>query len=81
MIYKIFFFFLRLTTYLRKNRDFPGGPVAKTPSSQCRELEFDPWSGNQMPHATAKRSPVLQLRPHIVKYINIFKEEKQNTFC
>ena len=37
--------------------------------------------GNQMPHATAKRSPVLQLRPHIVKYINIFKEEKQNTFC
>ena len=28
------------------DRDFPGGPVAKTPGSQCRELELDPWSGN-----------------------------------
>ena len=26
--------------------DFPGGPVGKTPSSQCRGPEFDPWSGN-----------------------------------
>ena len=26
-------------------RDFPGGPVAKTPHSQCRGLGFDPWSG------------------------------------
>ena len=25
---------------------FPGGPVAKTPSSQCRGPWFDPWSGN-----------------------------------
>ena len=23
-----------------------GGPVAKTPSFQYREAEFDPWSGN-----------------------------------
>ena len=23
-----------------------GGPVAKTPCSQCRALRFDPWSGN-----------------------------------
>ena len=29
-----------------KNRDFPGGPVSKTPSSQCREYRFDPWLGN-----------------------------------
>ena len=26
--------------------DFSGGPVAKTPSSQCRGLGFSPWLGN-----------------------------------
>ena len=26
--------------------DFPGSPVVKTPSSQCRGHRFDPWSGN-----------------------------------
>ena len=26
--------------------DCPGGPVAKTPGSQGRGLEFEPWSGN-----------------------------------
>ena len=26
--------------------DFLGGPVAKTPLSQCRGPEFDPWSRN-----------------------------------
>ena len=30
----------------KEPRDFPGGPVAKTLSSQCRWLGFDPWSGN-----------------------------------
>ena len=34
--------------------DFPGIPVAKTPCSQCRGPGFDPWPGNQMPHATAR---------------------------
>ena len=24
-------------------RDFPGGPVAKTLSCQCRGVRFDPW--------------------------------------
>ena len=28
------------------HRDFPGGPVAKTPHSQYRGLGFDAWSGN-----------------------------------
>ena len=37
---------------------FPGGPVAETPSSQCRGPGYDPWSGNQIPHAAAKRSKV-----------------------
>ena len=27
-------------------RDFPGGPVAKTPCSQLRAAGFNPWSGN-----------------------------------
>ena len=26
--------------------DVPGGPVAKTTSSQCWGHKFDPWSGN-----------------------------------
>ena len=30
----------------RDSRDFPGGPVAKTPRSQSRRLGFNPWSGN-----------------------------------
>ena len=28
-------------------RDFPDGPVVKTPCSQCREHGFDPWSGKK----------------------------------
>ena len=27
-------------------QDFPGGPVAKTLSFQCRGPRFDSWSGN-----------------------------------
>ena len=32
-----------------ETRDFPGGLVAKPPSSQFRGLRFAPWLGNQMP--------------------------------
>ena len=35
-------------------RDFPGGPVGKAPLSQCRGPGFNPWSGNQIPHAATK---------------------------
>ena len=28
------------------SKRIPGGPVAKTVSSQCRRPGFDPWSGN-----------------------------------
>ena len=31
-------------------RDFPGGPVAKTPYSLCRGPRFDSWLGNWIPH-------------------------------
>ena len=33
-------------------RDFPGGPVAKTP--QSRGPGFNHWSGNYIPHAATK---------------------------
>ena len=41
-----------------KNYDpgnFPGGLMAKSLCSQCRRgPEFDPWLGNQIPHAANK---------------------------
>ena len=33
-------------------RDFPGCPVAKTPSSQSRRPRCNPWSEKQIPQAT-----------------------------
>ena len=42
-----FFFCLTSDKWLEKeNRDFPGGPAAKTLSSQCRGPRFNPWSGS-----------------------------------
>ena len=37
-------------------RDFPGGPAAKTLYSRGRGPGFNPWSGNQIPHAATKTS-------------------------
>ena len=34
--------------------DFCGSPVATTPCSQCMGPQFDPWSGNWIPHAPTK---------------------------
>ena len=31
---------------LKLDREFPGGPVVRTPCFYCRGLGFDPWSGN-----------------------------------
>ena len=38
----------KANSYLKASisRDFSGGPVAKTPSSQCRGPGFDSWSEN-----------------------------------
>ena len=42
-------------------RDFPGGPVARTPRSQCRRPRFNPWSGNWFPHAAnATKDPTCR---------------------
>ena len=38
--------FLPTLAFKIELRDFPGGPLDKTPSSQCRGPGCDPWSGN-----------------------------------
>lgn len=50
-----------------KKRDFPGGPVAKTPLSQCRSPRFSPWSGHHSPQVVTKTSLKLHLRPTAAK--------------
>ena len=53
-------------------QDFLGGPVAKTPHSQCRGTWFNPWSGNQILYATTRTqfSPVTQSCPTLCDPIN-----------
>lgn len=41
-----------------KERDFPGGLMARTPYSRCRGSRFDPWG---------PRSYTLQLRVHTLQ--------------
>ena len=55
--------------------EFPGDTVAKTLGSQCRGPGFDPWSRNQIPHATAKNqcNQINKLNKHF-----FFKEETKN---
>ena len=38
---------------MRSLRNFSGSPVAKTPSSKCREPRCHPWLGNSMPKLRA----------------------------
>ena len=44
-----FLIFRKKNTYLmfkkKRSRDFPGGPVVKTPLFHCRGHGFDPWLG------------------------------------
>ena len=43
----------------QKSRDFPGDPVAKTLLFKCRRPGYDPWWGNEIPHAATKiKNPV-----------------------
>ena len=58
---------------------FPGGSVAKTLSSQCWGLGFDPWSGNQIPHATTKSLHATTKIQHSQININkyFFKETEK----
>ena len=51
-------------------RDFPGGPMVKTPCTQFRGPGFDPWSGNLYPTChNFLRAHVPQLRPGTDNYI------------
>ena len=68
-LFHLFFFFLK--------RDFPGGPVTGTLSSQRRGLELDPWLENRIPHAA---SWMLQLRPITDKQTNVKKKKKVVVF-
>ena len=44
--------------------DFPGGPVAKTLHYQWRWPQFDPYSGNKIPHPTTKCSYTVAETQH-----------------
>ena len=39
---------------IEKKRDFPGGPVSKTLSFQCRGPRLDPGEKTKIPHASTK---------------------------
>ena len=44
-------------------KGLPGGPVAKIQCCQYRGSRLDPWSGNWIPHATAKSSQAATKDP------------------
>ena len=46
--------------------------MVKTPCSQSKGPEFYPWPGNQISHASTKRSCIPQLRPSTTKYRYIY---------
>ena len=52
-----------LSINIQTYRDFSGGPVAKTPCSQSRGSGVDPWSGNEIPHASTKNPTCLNEDP------------------
>ena len=39
-------FFVAVTSFIKGDRDFPGGPVVQTLSFHFRGHGFDPWLGN-----------------------------------
>ena len=47
----------------RRERYFSGGPVTKTPCSQCRGPGFNPWPGNLIPCAATKEPACCNYDP------------------
>ena len=47
-------------SYCKKKEGFPGGPLVKTLSFQCRRHGFNPWAGvgTKIPHAAQHRPKV-----------------------
>ena len=65
--------------------DFPGGPVAKTLSSQCRGPRLDPWSENWILHATLGFQMSQLKIPHATvktwhRQINTFLKKELNVW-
>ena len=52
-------------------RDFPGGPVIKTPHFQCRGCGFNPGQGPKVPRAVWHRQEIK------IRIIN-FKRRKRD---
>ena len=52
------------------NRDFPGGPVVNTPHFQCREHEYDPWSGMHSAAKKLKTKPLKLNLTHNKDYVS-----------
>ena len=40
---------------MKKQEEFPGGPLVRTPYFHCRRHKFDLWSGNLDPLSPAER--------------------------
>ena len=58
----------------------PGGPVAKTLHSQCRECRFNPWLGNwnlTCQTAKIKKKERLQIN-NIASYLKELEKEEQS---
>ena len=50
-------------TKQKRKRDFPGGPVIRTPCFYCMGPRFDPWSENEKPSScAAKQTDVCKLK-------------------
>ena len=73
---------LRRLLFFKKSQvlDFPGGPVAKTPQSQCRGPRFHPWSGNKIPYVSVKRFRMPQQRSKILSIIAKTQRSQINIF-
>lgn len=68
-------------------RNFPGGPVIKTPIFHCREYEFDPGWGVKIPEASWQKKKKHKTSNILTNSINFFngphqkKNLKKNTIC
>lgn len=64
-----------------ENWDFPGGPLARTPNSQCRGGGwFHPWSGNKILHMLQLK--ILRATSKIQhSQINILQKDTDNFSC
>ena len=62
----LFHFSASVSPSMKDEKDFPGGPVVKTPRFHFRGCKLSPWSGTKSPHAmprsAAKKVKFLKLK-------------------